>query len=43
VEKTMRALGAEPAPTTPVELDKFIMQELATVEKIAKLAGIQPE
>jgi tripartite-type tricarboxylate transporter receptor subunit TctC len=43
VEKTMRSLGAEPAPTTPAELDKFILRELATVEKIAKLAGIQPE
>jgi len=43
VEKTMRSLGAEPAPTTPAELDNFILRDLATVEKIAKLAGIQPE
>lgn len=43
IEKRMRALGAEPAPTTPAELDKFIIQELATIQKLAKLAGIKPE
>lgn len=43
VEKTMRSLGAEPSPTTPADLDQFILRELATVEKIAQLAGIQPE
>ncbi|OGA20491.1 MAG: hypothetical protein A3I02_13470 [Betaproteobacteria bacterium RIFCSPLOWO2_02_FULL_67_26] len=43
VGKRMRALGAEPAPTTPAELDKFIIQELATIQKLAKLAGIKPE
>jgi tripartite-type tricarboxylate transporter receptor subunit TctC len=43
VEKTMRALGAEPAPTTPAELDKFVAQDLAMVRKIADLAGIKPE
>jgi len=43
VQKTMRNLGAEPAPTTPAELDKFVVQDLATVAKLAKAAGIQPE
>ncbi len=43
VQKTMRNLGAEPAPTTPTELDKFVVQDLAMVAKLAKLAGIQPE
>ena len=43
IEKRMRALGAEPAPTTPAELDKFVIQELATIQKLAKLAGIKPE
>ena len=43
VEKTMRALGAEPAPTTPAELDKFVVQDLAMVRKIADVAGIKPE
>jgi tripartite-type tricarboxylate transporter receptor subunit TctC len=43
VEKIMRSLGAEPSPTTPAELDQFVLRELATIEKIARLAGIQPE
>lgn len=43
VQKTMRNLGAEPAPTTPAELDKFVVQDLLTVAKLAKAAGIQPE
>jgi tripartite-type tricarboxylate transporter receptor subunit TctC len=43
VEKTMRSLGAEPAPTTPAELDKFIAADLAKVQQVAKLAGIKPE
>jgi tripartite-type tricarboxylate transporter receptor subunit TctC len=43
VVKTMRSLGAEPAPTTPAELDKFVVQDVAAVEKIAKLAGLKPE
>jgi len=43
VQKTMRNLGAEPAPTTPAELDKFVVQDLATVAKLARAAGIQPE
>jgi tripartite-type tricarboxylate transporter receptor subunit TctC len=43
VQKTMRNLGAEPAPTTPAELDKFVVQDLATVAKLARAAGIHPE
>jgi tripartite-type tricarboxylate transporter receptor subunit TctC len=43
IEKNMRALGAEPAPTTPAELDQFVIRDLLMVEKIAKLAGIRPE
>jgi len=43
VEKNMRALGAEPAPTTAAELDQFVAQDLAMVRKIADLAGIKPE
>ncbi len=43
VQKTMRNLGAEPAPTTPAELDKFVVQDLAMVARLAKAAGIQPE
>ncbi len=43
VQKTMRNLGAEPAPMTPAEIDKFVVQDLVTVAKLAKVAGIQPE
>ncbi|HET9403279.1 MAG TPA: tripartite tricarboxylate transporter substrate binding protein [Burkholderiales bacterium] len=42
-EKRMRALGAEPAPSTPEQLDRFVIQDLAMVAKIAKVAGIKPE
>jgi len=43
VQKHMRALGAEPAPTTPAELDTFVVNELAVVAKLAKAAGIAPQ
>ena len=43
VGKTMRALGAEPSPTTPAELDKFVAQDILKVQKVAKLAGLKPE
>lgn len=43
VQKQMRALGAEPAPTTPEELDKFVVNELTVVAKLAKVAGITPQ
>ena len=43
VVKTMRSLGAEPAPTTPAELDKFVAEDLGKVQKIANLAGLKPE
>jgi len=43
VQKTMRNLGVEPAPTTPAELDNFVVRDLAMVAKLAKVAGIQPE
>jgi tripartite-type tricarboxylate transporter receptor subunit TctC len=43
VGKTMRALGAEPAPTTPAELDRFVAEDLKKVQKTASLAGLKPE
>ena len=43
VQKQMRALGAEPAPTTPAELEKFVADELVVVAKLAKAAGITPQ
>ena len=39
----MRALGAEPAPITPAELDKFVVKELANIAKLAQRAGIKPQ
>lgn len=43
VQKQMRALGAEPAPTTPSELDQFVVGELAMIAKLAQAAGITPQ
>jgi tripartite-type tricarboxylate transporter receptor subunit TctC len=43
IETRMLALGAEPAPTTPAELDKFVVKELAIIQKLANAAGIRPE
>ena len=43
VQKSMRNLGAEPTPMAPAEFDKFVAQDLVTVAKLAKTAGIQPE
>jgi len=43
IQKQMRALGAEPAPTTSAGLDKFVAEELATIAKLAKMAGITPQ
>ena len=37
------ALGAEPTPTMPAELDKLIVEELANYAKIARAAGIKPQ
>ncbi len=42
IQKRMRALGAEPAPTTPEAFDKQIARELAQIGAIAKRAGITP-
>jgi tripartite-type tricarboxylate transporter receptor subunit TctC len=38
----MRALGAEPEPTTPEAFDKFIREQLAAIAAVAKKAGIRP-
>ena len=43
VVRRMSALGAEPAPTTPAELDRIVVKELADIHKIAEAAGIRPE
>lgn len=43
IGKRMRALGAEPAPSTPQELDKIVATEHAVVMKLAKAAGLSPQ
>ena len=43
IQKRMRALGAEPAPTTPEAFDEFIRKELAMIAGLAKKAGIKPQ
>jgi tripartite-type tricarboxylate transporter receptor subunit TctC len=36
----LHALGAEPAPSTPGELDAFIASQLRAIKQIAQNAGI---
>jgi len=43
VVKRMHALGAEPSPTTPQELDRIVARELVVIKKIADAAGIKPQ
>jgi tripartite-type tricarboxylate transporter receptor subunit TctC len=43
VKERLRALGADPAPTTPEEFDAYIKGEVAKFQKIVKDAGIKPE
>ena len=43
VQRHMRALGAEPAPTTTAELDSFVAAEMINIAKLAKAAGIIPQ
>jgi tripartite-type tricarboxylate transporter receptor subunit TctC len=37
------ALGVEPVPTTPQEFDKFIRDDIATVVKLARAAGVKAD
>lgn len=43
IGKRMRALGAEPAPSMPAEVDKIAAAEHAIVMKLAKAAGLSPQ
>ena len=43
IQSRMRALGAEPAPTTPQAFDQKIAKELREIAAIAKRAGIKPQ
>jgi hypothetical protein len=36
----MTALGMDAAPTTPEQLDKFLVAQMALVMQLAKKAGI---
>lgn len=43
VKERLRALGADPAPTTPEGFDAHIRAEVAKFQKIVRDAGIKPE
>jgi tripartite-type tricarboxylate transporter receptor subunit TctC len=43
VKERLRALGADPAPTTPEGFDAHIRAEVAKFQRIIRDAGIKPE
>ena len=43
VEQRLNAIGIEPAPSTPAELDKFVAAQLQIAADLARKAGIKPE
>ena len=43
IQQRLRALGAEPAPGTPEQLDKFIAEQIRVITSLAQKAGIQPQ
>jgi tripartite-type tricarboxylate transporter receptor subunit TctC len=43
IKERLAALGADAAPTSPVEFDKLIAQELVENAALAKEAGIKPQ
>ncbi|MGH6629135.1 MAG: tripartite tricarboxylate transporter substrate binding protein [Burkholderiales bacterium] len=43
VKERLRALGADPAPTTPEGFDAHVRAEVAKFQKIVQDAGIKPE
>jgi tripartite-type tricarboxylate transporter receptor subunit TctC len=42
VAENLKSLGAEPMAMTPTEFDAYVKAEIATIEKVVKAAGIQP-
>jgi tripartite-type tricarboxylate transporter receptor subunit TctC len=42
IVKRMNALGMEPTPVTPEQLDKLVAEQVAMVRSVAKKAGIEP-
>jgi len=43
IQKNLLAQGMEPAPSSPEEFDKLIVQEIATLTKLARAANIKAE
>jgi tripartite-type tricarboxylate transporter receptor subunit TctC len=43
VEQRLLAVGIEPAPGTPAQLDKFVAEQLKQALALAQRAGIKPE
>ena len=43
VEQRLLAIGIEPAPGTPAQLDKFVAEQLKQAIALAQRAGIKPE
>jgi tripartite-type tricarboxylate transporter receptor subunit TctC len=43
VEQRLVAVGMEPAPGTPAELDKFTREQVVVSRELAQKAGIKPE
>ena len=43
VQKRLRAIGMEAAPSTPQELDAMVKEQMAIVANLAKAAGLKPQ
>jgi tripartite-type tricarboxylate transporter receptor subunit TctC len=43
IQERIRALGAEPAPSTPAEFDQFVAEQLRVVAQLVKKAGIEAQ
>lgn len=43
IQKRLRAIGMETAPTSPQELDQFVKEQMAIIAKLAKAAGLKPQ
>jgi len=41
IQQRFATLGMEAAPTTPEQLDKFVVEQLAMISQLAKKAGVQ--
>jgi tripartite-type tricarboxylate transporter receptor subunit TctC len=43
VVQRLHAIGMEPAPTTPAQLDRFVVEQLKVSAELARGAGLTPE